>query len=86
MDAENINLTMTCSACPEQYDAFHNGMLVGYLRLRHGCFFAAVPDAGGARVYEAAPDGDGIFDDEERDYYLKKAREAIAAHYKNIID
>lgn len=36
--AGDIELRQTCAACPEQYDAYLNGELVGYLRLRHGHF------------------------------------------------
>ena len=32
-----IKLVKTCSACPEQYDAFYEDHQVGYLRVRHGC-------------------------------------------------
>lgn len=72
-----INLVLTCGACPEQYDAFLGEERVGYLRLRHGRFYVECPDSGGLRVYEAAPDGDGIFTTEERDYYLSHAVAAI---------
>ena len=77
--AGRINLDLTCGACPEQYDALLGGEQVGYLRLRHGYFYASVPDVGGRVVYEAEPEGDGIFADHERDGYLHKAKLAIAA-------
>ena len=48
-------LSLTCFACPEQYDVFRAGERVGYLRLRHGCFRADVPECGGRMVYEAEP-------------------------------
>jgi hypothetical protein len=63
--------------CPEQYDAFLDGEQVGYLRLRHGHFTVECPDCGGCLVYEADPEGQGAFDDEERDYYLRFAVNAI---------
>jgi hypothetical protein len=44
IDSSAIELTLTCGACPEQYDAHLNGARVGYLRLRHGRFYAAYPD------------------------------------------
>lgn len=81
MNPDEITLRMTCGACPEQYDAFYRGALVGYLRLRHGWFYAAVPDHNGDIIFEAEPDGDGLFMPHERDTYLLQAREAIAAHY-----
>ena len=73
-----IKLVRTCFAYPEQYDAFDtSGTQIGYLRLRHGEFTVEVPAAGGKQVYVALPDGDGIFDDDERKQYLIAAIEAI---------
>lgn len=48
-------------------------MVVGYLRLRHGHFRAEAPEFGGETVYEAWPEGDGIFDEDERIYRLTTA-------------
>lgn len=77
-------LQRTCIACPEQYDVFDNkDQLVAYLRLRHGHFSASVPDVGGAVVYEANPEGDGIFMDEERVKYLTEAILAVQEFYIN---
>ncbi len=72
-----IDLVQTCGACPEQYDCYIGPVQVGYLRLRHGYFYADYPDCGGKTVYEACPKGDGIFEKDEREYYLTKACEAI---------
>jgi len=72
-----IRLVQTCSSCPEQYDAFDGDKQVGYLRLRHGCFRVDYPSCGGETIYEASPVGDGMFEDDERDYYLKFAVDAI---------
>jgi hypothetical protein len=77
-----IRLVETCSACPEQYDAFDGDVQVGYLRLRHGHFRVDVPDCGGTTIYEASPEGDGIFDPGERDYYLRWAVHAIERHLR----
>ncbi len=74
-----MRLVQTCGGCPEQYDVFEGDELVGYLRLRHGYFYASVPDVGGDIVYEAYPKGDGMFDPDERDGHLQKAMAAIAA-------
>lgn len=73
-------LECTCPACPEQYEVFDAaGQQVGYLRLRHGWFRADFPDHGGETVYEAYPEGDGIFADHERAGYLSAAVAALAA-------
>jgi hypothetical protein len=73
----DIELKQTCYACPEQYEAFLNGQQVGYLRLRGGYFKVECPDVGDQLVYEANPSGDGIFDNDERHYYLDAAKKAI---------
>lgn len=75
----DIQLEQTCGACPEQYDAFLDGKIVGYLRLRHGYFRVAVPDCGGKTIYTAYPEGGGCFESDERDKYLTAAKEAILA-------
>lgn len=71
---EDIELIQTCFACPEQYDAIVDNEIVGYLRLRHGYFSVEYK---GELVYESSPNGDGIFDDNERKYYLRKAKKAL---------
>ena len=75
VNIKGFRLVLTCGACPEQYDVFKDGVEVGYLRLRHGCFTA---EADGKLVYDAEPDGDGIFTQEEREKYLTAAVDAIA--------
>lgn len=74
----NFKLEQTCFACPEQYDVYLDGEQVGYLRLRHGYFRADFPDCGGKTVYTANPNGDGMFDYDEREYYINEALKAIA--------
>ena len=76
-------LQQTCSACPEQYDVYAGEEQVAYFRLRHGHFYAAVPDHGGDTVYEASPDGDGIFADYERVRHLTEAILAVQKYYIN---
>ncbi|WP_457661680.1 hypothetical protein [Sinorhizobium medicae] len=76
--ADRITLHQTCSACPEQYDAKLDGAQVGYLRLRHGWFRVDYPECGERTILEGYPKGDGIFDDDERDEWLSKAKFAIA--------
>lgn len=70
-------LKLTCGGCPEQYDVFFNGVEAGYLRLRHGSFTATYPNPSGEEVYHALPEGDGIFEPEERERYLREAIKAI---------
>jgi hypothetical protein len=73
-----LELVQTCSACPEQYDAMFGDRLVGYLRLRQGEFTVACPDVDGQIVLDVRPRGDGSFDDDEREDYLRRAKAAIA--------
>lgn len=76
-----VELQQTCGACPEQYDAYIEGIEVGYLRLRHGYFRAEYL---GKTVYDTNTIGDGCFDSDERNFHLKKAKKAIKkAHKKN---
>jgi hypothetical protein len=73
-----IKLILTCGGYPEQYDALDaNGKKVGYLRLRHGEFTVEVPGCGDKLVFEGSPEGGGIFEDHERNEFLKKAIDAI---------
>ncbi|WP_228203407.1 hypothetical protein [Acinetobacter sp. CFCC 10889] len=82
-DLNQIELVMTCYACPEQYNAFHNGKQVGYLRLRHGCFSVDYPDHFGDEIfYSEEMQGDGMFEDGEREHFLMKAKEAIVKKMK----
>lgn len=75
-----LTFVQTCPACPEQYDAIdETGQQVGYLRLRHGRFRVDYPTNGGTTIYEAQPHGDGLFEDEERTFYLQQAYQAIAS-------
>lgn len=77
-------LQQTCGACPEQYDVFDDlGQQVAYFRLRHGGFRVDVPDCGGETIFTANPKGDGIFDPEERVYYLTEAVLAVQEYYIN---
>ena len=84
MKASDIHLVQTCSMCPEQYDVKdQDGNMLGYLRLRWGQFTVQCPDYGGETVYSAEPNGDGMFDDEEREMYLTCAKYAIAEYWSN---
>jgi hypothetical protein len=57
------------------FDKNHD--VVGYLRLRHGFFRVDYPHCGGETIYTAEPKGDGIFEDDERDFFLEMAVTAI---------
>ena len=81
-----IRLVQTCSMCPEQYDAYDGDQKVGYLRLRHGRFSVDVPDHNGVEVYTASPQGDGSFEYDERDYYLRFAVDAIQKWQKGELE
>lgn len=72
-----LEIKMTCGACPEQYEVFKNGNQVAYYRLRHGEFRVHIPDCGGETIYESFPNGDGIFDDDERLRELTNAMKAV---------
>ena len=87
MEINGFNLIETCGACPEQYDVMLGEKKVGYLRLRHGYFRADYPGCGGRTVYEAYPEGDGIFAGyEERMLHLTEAVNAIERALKGDSD
>lgn len=72
-----IKLERTYFACPEQYSAFIGSKEVGYLRLRHGYFCVEYPTCDGELLYDTYAKGDGMFEEDEREYYLSKAKEVI---------
>lgn len=74
LEINGYQLECTCSACPEQYDVYKNGEAVGYLRLRHGHFRA---EYNRTIVYEADTEGDGLFEENEREFHLTMAIIAI---------
>lgn len=71
---DKLRLLRTCDACPEQYDVYIGDDCIGYMRLRHGCFYAQYR---GLNVFECEPRGDGSFYDDERDTWLNLASAAI---------
>lgn len=77
-----FDLQLTCSACPEQYDVFFDGNKAGYLRLRHGRFTLEYPDCMEELLLDEYPDGDGMFEQQERLVFLTKALRAIQARMK----
>jgi hypothetical protein len=77
-----LELKMTCGACPEQYDVFKDGKQVAYYRLRHGEFTVDYPNVSGEEIMSEYPNGDGIFDNDERLVYLTKAMRQVLLKLK----
>lgn len=69
------DLTQTCGACPESYSVTKNGVHVGTLRLRHGVFTAT--DVNDDVVLTEYPEGDGVFEQNERIGFLTKGVESL---------
>ncbi|QNY13309.1 hypothetical protein IC766_14500 [Acinetobacter seifertii] len=85
LTTDKVELIKTCHSCPEQYDAFFKGKQIGYLRLRHGEFRVDYPDCGDETIlYSQEPQGDGCFEDDERENFLMKAREAIVKKFNEM--
>ena len=78
MNINGFELKLTSNACPEQYDVFKNNKKVGYLRLRYGYFYAEYLYSDGKKVYEANTNGDGLFNEDERETHLINAVSAIS--------
>lgn len=78
MTITHVKFAMTCEVCPEQYDAFINDENIGYLRLRHGRFTV---DYKNDTIFTAYPEGDGCFEYDERDKYLKEATMLLLNKY-----
>lgn len=73
-----IQLVLTCGGCPEQYDAFYDGVKIGYMRLRHGFFYVEYLGNNSRKVaYSDEPEGDGSFAKHERHFQLNQACEAL---------
>lgn len=89
-EEEKVTLVMTCPSYPEQYDAYLGTEKIGYLRLRHGCFYAEyLGDDGDNRdwrgpVFVAYPWGDGEFAEKERAWHLNRAVRALLDARKGI--
>ena len=74
----------TCYSGPEQYDVYReNGEICGYVRLRWGTLYAEYPNIDGEVIYSCNFNDNfkGIFDEDERDYYLNE----ISLAYKDKI-
>lgn len=79
-----LEIKMTSCACPEQYDIFKDGKQVAYYRLRHGEFTVDYPNVSGEEIMSECPNGDGIFDDNERLNYLSKAMRKVLLKLKDV--
>jgi hypothetical protein len=76
----NFEFISTCYACPEQYDVFLEGKIVGYVRLRWGMLRCNYPDVGGEEVYKHVFDEDylGCFNsDEDRNFHLEMIAQTL---------
>lgn len=71
-------------ACPEQYEVFKDGQQVAYYRLRHGAFRVDYPEVGGKTILFEHPEGDGIFNIDERLKYLTKAMRQVLSELQSI--
>lgn len=63
-----LSFYKTCSVCPEQYDVYKDGCIVGYVRLRWGELTCEYPDVFGDLIYSASI-GDsfsGTFESEDQ--------------------
>ena len=81
-----LQIKMTCPACPEQYEVFKDEKQVAYFRLRHGEFRVDYPTCGDETIYEAEPNGDGMFDDNERLNYMAKAMRQVLLKIKTVTE
>lgn len=79
VEIDGYELRLTCGACPEQYDVYKDGVEVGYMRLRHGCFYTAFSPGSDDLLYEADTEGDGSFEPSEREHHLKAGVAALHA-------
>lgn len=78
---EDVSLVLSCGACPEAYDAYYKDEYLGYLRLRHGVFSVYYGEGLDEVIFLAHPQGDGIFDSDEREAYLNKAKQLLILRY-----
>lgn len=75
----DYRLIETCGACPEAYDIYIGNEYKGYMRLRHG-YFRVQRECDGETTYEAHPNGDGLFEWEEREKYIRKGLKSLGFH------
>lgn len=72
-------------ACPEQYDVYKNNQAVGYFRLRHSVFTVDYINNKDdyELIYETHPQGDGIFENDERFKYMSIALHKLLEKLNN---
>lgn len=78
-----VELRQTCSASPEQYDMYVEDENIGYFRTRHG-YFTVEYLLNGTQVFASGIKGDGGFDSDERDFFLKEGIKAVLAAHTGI--
>lgn len=82
---KDLNVQLTCSACPEQYDVYYlkwewNRVLIAYIRLRHWYLKVDYYGKEEETIYEHTFDEafKGIFyTEEERQFYLNIIKNKI---------
>ena len=77
--ARHIKLHKISDWMPEQYTALYRGINVGFLHLRSHLFTVTFPDSNGSVIFSARTDGDGSFEDRERERFLEEAKNIIAS-------
>lgn len=84
-----LKFTLTCYACPEQYDVVDlgTGNTVAYVRLRWGSLTVRVPDHRGDLIYEYQFEDElkGVFSVEERFNFIETIANKIVKHYKTTL-
>lgn len=79
-EKNGFQIVQTASAFPEQYEVFKDGVQLAYYRLRDGEFTIESPDVGGELIFQSFPDGDGLFDKDERFIYMVNAMRLILSN------
>lgn len=77
-----IRLVHVASHYGEQYHAYNDEDLVSRLFLSNGRFTVEIPDSRMNVIYSATPEGNEAFEDNERDYYLRFAVDAIERYLR----
>lgn len=72
-------------ACPEQYEVFQNDKNIAYYRLRHGVFTVDfITETSDDEIMVDYPNGDGIFNPNERCKYLSKAMRKVLEQIESV--